>query len=397
MIMNTGERNRDAGPDFFNALVRIGDTTWAGSVEIHVKASDWYRHGHDKDAAYENVIIHAVYDYDRPIHRTSGEEIPAVVLKGHVPKKAYAAYQDFLNNHLWIPCASEIGRMQENIMQTHLEQLCIDRLGRRAADIARLLDNSKGDWSQAFFVSLAGSLGSRVNKEPMEMLARQTPAQVLMKCRSDIFQLEALLFGQAGMLDDRLKDEYPGGLFSEYQHLKTKFSLSGIPVHLWKFLRLRPVSFPTVRLAQLAAIYHHCPLPLGLLIDEKDHLRWDQLFMVTASEYWQTHYQFDRATPETDKRVGQDTVNLIMINTVIPFLHYFGQVHNNQDLSDSSLEKFAGIPAENNSIIKSFATFGVKFNNAMQTQGALELKKYWCDRRRCLDCIIGHELLKLAL
>jgi hypothetical protein len=396
MIINTGEHNRDAGPDFINAIVRIGDTTWAGCVEIHVKASDWHRHGHNRDEAYDNVILHAVHEYDKPVHRTSGEEIAVVEMKAHIPVKAYAAYLDFLNNHLWIPCANEIGRVPINIVQKHLEELCIDRIKRRASQIGQVLKENKGDWNQAFFISLSGSLGARVNKEPFEMFARQTPVQVVLKCRSDIKRIESLFFGQAGLLEKEFKDSYPKELVKEYLHQKKKYSLESIQPHLWKFLRLRPVGFPTIRLAQLAAIYHQCPLPLGLLIDEKDPGNWDRLFMVNASEYWQTHYQFDREATEIEKKIGQDAIDLIMVNTVIPFIYVFGILHDNQELSDEALSKLNGLAAEHNHIIRSFETFGIHFRNAMQTQGGLELKRYWCDQRRCLDCTIGHELLKIA-
>jgi hypothetical protein len=397
IVMNTGEHNRDAGPDFLNAIIRIGDTTWAGCVEIHVRASDWYRHGHEKDEAYDNVILHAVYDYDKPVCRPSGEEIPVVVLKGHIPRKAYSAYLDFLNNHLWIPCANEIGRVPLNIVQSRLEELCIHRINRRALHVEQLLEENKGDWNQAFFISLAGSLGTRVNKDPMELLARQTPVQILLKYRADVYLLESLLFGQSGMLNEPLKDDYAIGLLNDYLHLKIKYSLEGIPAHLWKFLRLRPVSFPTIRLAQLAAIYHQCPLPLGMMVDEKDPAQWDRLFMVNVSDYWKKHYQFDREAPAIDKKIGQDTIDLIMINTVVPILYVFGKFHDNQNLSSSVIHKLTGISPESNHITRSFDTFGLRFTNAMQTQGCLELKKYWCDQRRCLDCAIGHELLKIAL
>jgi hypothetical protein len=396
-IINTGEHNRDAGPDYVNAIVRIGDTTWAGSVEIHVKASDWARHGHGSDSAYDNVILHAVHEYDTPVYRTSGEEISAITMKEHIPVKAYAAYQDYLNNHLWIPCAGEISQVPGSTVQSHLEKLCIDRIGRRASGIARSVADYKGDWGQAFLISLAGSLGTRINKEPFEILARQTPIQVILKCRPDLSRLEALFFGQAGLLDRQYREEYPITLSREYDHLKKKHSLEGTAGHLWKFLRLRPVNFPTVRLAQLSAIYHRCPFPLGSLIDEKDPDNWDSVFSVSASEYWNTHYQFDRISPESIKSVGQDTVDLIMINTVIPFLYAFGRSHNNQEMADKSLAKLASISPERNSVTLRFNAFGLEFSNAWHTQGSLELKKHWCDLRRCLDCKFGHELLRLAL
>jgi hypothetical protein len=199
------------------------------------------------------------------------------------------------------------------------------------------------------------------------------------------------------LLEQDFKEEYPVILQREYQHLKRKYDLEGIAPHLWKFLRLRPVNFPTIRLAQLASIYHQCPLPFGLIIDEKDPTRWKELFTVKTSEYWTTHYHFDRFSAKTEKCIGQDTIDLIMINTVIPFIYSYGISMDESSLSQNALELLSHIPPEDNSNIRTFSTFGLEFLSAAQTQGALEMKKNWCDLRRCLDCQIGHELLKMAL
>ena len=226
------------------------------------------------------------------------------------------------------------------------------------------------------------------------MLARSTPVQVMLKCRSSVVGLEALLFGQAGFLGTDLKEDYPKVLLSEYHHLRKKFSLENMPVHLWKFLRLRPVNFPTIRIAQLAAIYYQCPLPFGILIDEKDPAKWTELFDVQVSEYWKSHYHFDRPSTVSEKRLGKDTIDLILINTVIPYLYTFGMIHGNSDLTNKAITTLSHLSPEGNSILRNFIFFGLEFSNAMETQGALELKKNWCDLQRCLDCRIGQELLK---
>lgn len=392
-VVSAGEQNRDAGPDFINAMVRIGDTTWAGSVEVHVRSSDWGRHGHDADRAYDNVVLHAVYEYDGPVYRQNGEEIPAVELKSHVPKKAYAAYKDYLNNHLWIPCAHELQNVRPEVACDTLEALCQARINRRSLQIRQTLLQNKGDWNQAFYECLAGTLGARINKEPFEMLARQTPLQTLLKNRDGLASLEALLFGQAGFLENRFSEPYPESLAMEYRHIRNKHGLTGMPVHLWKFLRLRPGNFPTIRIAQLAAIYHRHPLLLGELVDETDPAQWRDSFRITVSDYWKTHYHFDTISVRSDKNLGEETVVLIMVNTVIPFLFTFGTLHGNPALTGRALDSLSGLPAESNAIIRSFDYYGLKCENARQTQGALELKKYWCDARRCLDCAIGQHLL----
>jgi hypothetical protein len=393
-ILSAGEQNRDAGPDFINAMVRIGDTTWAGSVEIHVRSSDWGRHGHDRDLAYDNVVLHAVYEYDGPVARSSGDEIPAISLKDHIPKKAYKAYLDFLNNHLWVPCANELGSAPGDVAARFLECLCLARIRRRSDQIRQLVLQSKGDWNQAFYESLAGTLGARLNREPFEMLARQTPIQVILKSRSSRHAMEALLFGQAGFLEQDFKEEYPLSLSIDYLHIKNKFSLTGIPAHLWKFLRLRPGNFPTIRLAQLAALIYREPLLLGALVDDDSPEKWKERFRVGVSDYWKTHYHFDALSARSEKNLGDDTVDLILINTVIPFLYTFGMLHGNQGISDRALQHLALLPAETNSIIRTFQYFGLECSNAVQAQGALELKKFWCDERRCLECGIGSVLME---
>lgn len=393
-VLRAGEQNRDAGPDFTNAMIRMGDTTWVGSVEIHVKASDWLRHGHEKDPAYDNVVLHAVYIQDLPVYRQNGEKIMTIGLKELIPQKAYRAYLDFLNNHLWVPCANELVNVDKNMAGKHLERMCMDRISRRADQIRQMVSESKGDWNQAFFISLAGTMGTRINKDPFELLARKTPVQLILKNRSGMETLEAMFFGQAGFLENPFREDYPNRLAAEYRHLKSKYSLEGIPVHLWKFLRLRPVNFPTIRLAQLCAIYHRNPLPFGMLLEEVDPEKWASFFSVNVSGYWKTHFHFDRISVEADKRIGQEMTGLIIINTVIPFVYAFGQVHGKNELSHLALEVFKSQSPETNSIISRFNYFGLEFAHAMQTQGALELKRNWCDRQRCLDCGIGQELLK---
>jgi hypothetical protein len=396
-VMEVGDHNHDAGPDFINAMIRINDTTWAGSVEVHNKSSDWKRHGHNQDKAYDNVILHAVYEHDEAVFRPSGEEIPVFEMKDIIPDKAFKAYLYYLNNHLWIPCANEIREVPGGTIQEHLLQLGIKRIERKSLQIRQLLSKNKGDWNQAFFISLAGTLGTRINKEPFEMLARSTPIQVIFKSNTYINTLEALFFGQAGFLSNEFEEKYPNLLAREYGHLQKKYALRSMPSHLWKFLRLRPVNFPTVRIAQMAAIYHRCPLTLGVLIDERDPQRWREKFNVNVSEYWKTHYHFDRISNESDKRIGHDTIDLIIINTIVPFLFAFGKIHDNEPLAEKSLEVLNDTPPEKNATIRTFDSFGMEFQNAAHTQGALELKKHWCDQKRCLDCKIGHELLKKAL
>jgi len=396
-IVSPGEQNRDAGPDFLNAMVRIGETTWAGSVEVHVKSSDWDKHRHSSDLAYDNVVLHAVYEYDGMVRRSTGEVIPAVTLKEHIPKRAYQAYRDFLNNHLWVPCANELASAPAERVAAALEAVSMERVRRRSEQIRQMVFQSKGDWNQAFYESLAGTLGARLNKEPFEMLTRQTPLQTIMKNRSSLSAVEALLFGQAGFLDQDFREEYPLSLSIDYLHIKNKYSLSGLPAHLWKFLRLRPGNFPTIRIAQMASLLFREPLLLGVLVDDTDTRAWRQHFQTSVSEYWKTHYHFDTLSVRSDKNLGDDTLDLILINSVVPFLYTFGLMHGNKAISDRAIQHLSELAAETNSILRTFRYFGLECQNALQSQGALELKKQWCDMRRCLDCRIGKMLMEKEL
>lgn len=393
-IIRCGEHNMDSGPDFKNARVKIGETEWAGNVEIHVRSSDWLRHHHQKDPAYDNVILHVVYENDLTIRRNSGEIIPVLELKNLLPPGAYETYNYFLNNHLWIPCALRLHEAREMAVSDWLTALSVERLERKAGEIMNLLSYTGNDWNQAFFEAFASTLGFKINKQPFELLARQTPLLLLEKHKDDLFQVEAMLFGQAGLLDGKYRGEYPLKLRKEYVHLRNKFNLKAIPGHTWKFMRLRPNNFPTIRIAQLAMLIHKRSFFFSEIVENPDYHHLLDFFSVGVSDYWLKHYYFDRPSKSLSKTISLSTVDLVMINIVIPFLFVYGKIRNQPDLQEKALSLLESIPPEANSIIRKFVEFGLKPETAGQSQALLELKSNYCDRKKCLECRVGLDLIK---
>jgi hypothetical protein len=394
LIVKPGEHNHDSGPDFEGAQVRLGETLWAGNVEIHTRSSDWIRHRHQHDAAYDNIILHVVFENDLSIKRKSGEQMPTLVLKEVFPPDAYETYNYFLNNHLWIPCAMRLPEVRDVVINDWLTALSVLRLERKSKDLEDLLRFTGNDWNQAFFQALASTLGFRINKQPFELLARHTPIQCLEKHRDQLFQVEALLFGQAGLLEGRYRGEYPKKLKKEYQHLKNKFSLKPISGHLWKFMRLRPNNFPTIRLAQLAMLIHLRSNLFSEIIEDAAYDRMIDFFNVSVSDYWKEHYYFDRESKNIGKSISPSTVELIMINNVIPFLFVYGKLKGQVRYQDKAFALLESITAESNSIVRNFMEFGLEPTSSAQSQALLELKSNYCDQKKCLECRIGLDLIK---
>lgn len=394
-IIKQGFRNTDAGPDFINAKIRIGNTLWAGNVEIHVNASDWLKHGHQHDKAYDSIILHVVYENDTHIKRESGENIPTLIIKDKFDTGLYGKYIDFITNQRWIPCEHLVKETDTMILECFLVRLIIERLERKITFINNTLMQNKNNWEQSFYEHLARSYGFNVNAEAFELLAKSLPVKFLAKHKNNLFQIEALLFGQSGLLNINKSDTYIRKLRGEYKHLKEKFSLKPIDMHLWKFLRLRPYNFPTIRIAQLAALVYK---PVGLfskVLDFSAYKEMNQLFKVKASDYWSSHFVFGKSSVYQEKSMGEKSIDLIIINTVIPFIFSYGRHKDKAELSEKALGLLTEIPPENNNILQKWKSCGVEITNALQSQALLELKEYYCDKKRCLDCNIGNFLIKM--
>ncbi|HKJ43023.1 MAG TPA: DUF2851 family protein, partial [Sunxiuqinia sp.] len=395
-VIQPGQHNLDAGPDFFNARIRIGETTWAGNVEIHQKASDWFRHKHEQDAAYDNVVLHVVKENDRDVTNTKNEVLPGVELV--YPDSHNENYLELMQSKGWIACSDHFHAVDSLALQIWFHGLMVERLQQKTESIVQQLKQNKNDWNETFYQFLARNFGFKINSVPFELLSRVLPLSVLAKHKGDLFQLEALLFGTAGLLNEQLLgDDYFLALRREYSFLYKKYKLKPIESHLWKFLRLRPVNFPTVRLAQFAALIHQSTALFSTLVEEKDLEKIHRLFDVKASDYWDTHYRFNKTSPKRTKKLGDSAFQNIIINTVVPFLFVYGDYHNQQHLKDKALDFLEKLQAEKNSIVTNWQKLGVEVRSAFDSQALIQLKNCYCNPKNCLNCRIGTKLIGRTL
>lgn len=392
-IIDVGRINTDAGPDFFNAKIRISDTIWAGNIEIHTCSSDWDRHNHQSDKAYDSIILHVVSSVDTDIYRADGTRIPQLELK--FPTRLETNYEQLIGEQKWIPCAAKINLIPAIFIQSWKNALLAERLEQKINAIEVLLTESNQHWEEAFYVTLARSFGFGTNSQAFESLAKSLPLSVLGKHKDQLFQLEALLFGQAGLLNLDVYDEYAAGLKKEYDFLCSKYELTQIDKSHWKLLRLRPDNFPHVRIAQFAALVHSSTKLFSKIVENPDIDYLQKLFDCETSAYWNTHYLFANNSVLQIKKLGKLSVNGILINTVVPFLFCYASQKKNEDLKGKILQLLERIPAERNSIISNWKSLDMKVENAFDSQALLQLKKQYCDEKKCLRCRIGHKVLTL--
>jgi len=393
-VISTGIRNTDSGPDFFNALIEIGNTKWAGNVEIHVVASDWFKHGHHNDQLYDNIILHVVYEDDTEICRANNEAIPTLKLFQKFDLNILNRYQNFLVSNNVIPCGNLINTIPRLEVYHWFDRLMIERLEDKTNEILTHLKNSKGDLIQIFYQKLARSLGYTTNADSMEMLAMKTPLKLLLKHITNRTQLEALLFGQSGLLSGNLKDNYSKDLYREYEFLKNKYSLTALKNSHWRFMRMRPAGFPTLRISQLAMIIFHTSGQITKLFETDNLVNVTKLLSVTASQYWDNHYRFNSLVVGKPKKLGKHAINLILINTIIPFLFVFGKKNNNDMHQEKALKWLSQIASEDNKIVREYINLGITPANASESQALLHLKQKYCDAKKCLHCEFGYLLLK---
>ncbi|MDR2910778.1 MAG: DUF2851 family protein [Bacteroidales bacterium] len=393
-IINIGRRNYNSGPDFFNAKVKIGQTIWAGNVEIHKKSSDWQLHNHHADKAYDSVILHVVEENDKHIFRTNGDKIPVFCIK--YPEHIKQNYRQLLDSKTWIACQNQFHKINPVILQIGFNRLMIERLEAKTNEIIERLHQNNNDWNETFYHVLARMFGFKINSLPFEMLAKSLPLRILAKHRDKIFQLEALFFGNSGLLNQQLiGDNYYMKLREEYSFFFRKYKLSGIEGHLWKFMRLRPVNFPTVRISQMAALIHRSQSLISKITETELLDDMKQFFDVKASEYWDSHYNFNKfTTTHSVKNLGENSINLIIINVVIPFLFVFGEIHNKNHLKNRALDFLERLPAEKNSIVNGWKKLGIECRSAFESQALIQLKNMYCDNKKCLNCHIGVKLVK---
>ena len=390
-VIDVGKANTDAGPDFFNAKIRIGATIWAGNIEIHVQSSDWNKHNHQSDKAYDSTILHVVKTVDTVIYRSNGEKIPQLELE--YPQYIEENYEKLISAQKWIPCADRLEKVVHVFIQDWITTLLSERLEQKMNAIDAILKDNNNHWEEAFYIILARSFGFGINSQAFEMLARSLPLSVIAKHKSNQFQIEALLFGQAGFLENNKQDEYASALKKEYDFLSAKYNLKKISVEQWKLLRLRPDNFPHLRIAQLATLIHSSSKLLSRVIDAPEIDALTKLFQSEPSEYWKTHYLLGHESVKKSKKLGKTAINGLLINTVIPFLFCYATRKDNQELKEKSLHLYELLPAEKNTIITKWKLVGLQPETAFDTQALLQLKKHYCDDKKCLRCRFGHQIL----
>jgi hypothetical protein len=392
-IIDVGRRNTDAGPDFFNAKIKIGNKLWAGNVEIHTRSSEWTKHKHTNDKAYDSVILHVVKEIDEAVFRSNGEKIPQLAL--HYPTSLELSYNNLLDNPYRIACENKITAVPPIILHSFLSSLLTDRLSDKTSAIENLLLINKNNWEEAFYITLARNFGFGTNSLPFELLAKSIPLSCLGKHKDNLLQLEALLLGQAGFLpvNSAKKDNYVCLLEKEYAFLKAKYNLKPLTSEQWKMLRLRPSNFPTVRIAQFAALVYNSTKLFSKIVEQPELDFLATLFASQPSVYWENHYLLNGKTTKKQKELGKTTIHILLINTVIPFLFAYGKHINDGALQDKALALLEKIPAEKNSVVNEWGRLGIHAKNAYESQALIQLKKKYCDEKKCLRCTIGHKIL----
>ncbi|MRT94472.1 DUF2851 family protein [Ancylomarina sp. 16SWW S1-10-2] len=393
-LVDVGQLNTDSGPDFFDAQIRIDGLLWAGNVEIHLKSSDWFRHSHDKDLAYNNVILHVVLENDKDVVLSNGRLLPSLELK--IPDAILNKYQSLMSSQTWIPCQVDIPKLNNFFVNHWLDRMLLERLERKADEIRKMYHQNSNSWEETFYQLLARYFGLKVNAEPFEQLARSVPLKVLAKHKNSLLQLEAIFFGQAGFLDDNIAgDEYYASLQTEYGFLKSKFKLKPIEKSRWKFMRLRPVNFPTLRIAQFASLVYHSQSLFSKVINVQKIAEFYVLLQSRAPSYWGTHYRFGEKVDFKDKALGQSTIDILIINAIVPILFVYGQEMGSSMYIDRALSFLENLKPENNSVIKMWVKSGVQVKSAYRSQSLLHLKSEYCSKYRCLECELGNRILRL--
>ena len=387
-IVIPGQYNSNQGPDFSNAKIIVGNTTWAGTVELHIKTSDWEKHKHGEDKNYKNVILHVVWEDDG-----TRNNVPVIELKSRISKILLQRYEEWMLSTAFIPCDKTINTVRDIAWQAWKERLLAERLLRKASIAETYLQQNNFHWEETFWWLLARNFGMKVNAEAFEAIARSVPLTILAKHKNQIHQLEALLLGQAGLLNENFEEDYPKLLQKEYKFLQNKYSL--LPVHIPLYsLRMRPGNFPTIRLAELAMLVHESSHLFSKIKEADSAKEIKHFFAVTANDYWHYHYQFDETSDFKKKRTGTTMVDNIIINTVAPVLFAYGNYHHEEKYKDKALHCLEEIAAEKNLITKGFNQLDIENKNARDSQALIELKNEYCNKKRCLECSVGNSILK---
>jgi len=396
-VVSTGIHNHLSGPDFFNAQLELNQQLWAGNVEIHIKSSDWYAHNHQEDSNYDNVLLHVVWEDDLSVFRKDGSQIPTLALKEYIPLKILDTYQNLFDarNYKFINCENEFIRVDEFIKDNWMDRLFVERLEQKTAIINKLLEETNNNWEHVLFLMLLKTFGSKINGETFMEIGKSIDFSIIRKLYNKPLEMESLLFGQANLLNGADEgDKYFNDLKKEYEYLKHKYNLNSV-FKSPEFFRLRPSNFPTIRIAQLSAIYVKNNNLFHLLI-EKDEPNVSGVLNAEISEYWEDHFNFGKTSKKSKKRVTISFLDLLMINTIIPlkfaFQRYKGSVDN-----DALLKIMSDIKKEENNLISKFGKLGVMVKSAKDSQTYLQLYNNYCSKDKCLDCAIGASLMNIKV
>jgi len=391
-IIHPGSFNTNQGADFSEAKIKIGNTTWAGNIELHIRSSDWNLHNHSSDKNYGNIILHVVWEHDKEIN-IAGNNLPTLVLQNRVSKLLLNKYEELMNTSFFIPCENYVHTIKELTLLNWKQRLLAERLENKSAIIFSFLKQNNFHWEETFWWLIAKNFGIKVNADVFEKIARSLSVNILAKHKNQIHQLEALLLGQAGLLEKEFTEDYPKMLQKEYHFYKKKYKLEKPPLQLF-FLRMRPANFPTLRLAQLAMLISNSTYLFSKIKESKSISELKKLLDVTANDYWHYHYVFDETAAFKKKKLGAQMIDNILINTVVPILFAYGLHHNEQQYKDKAIAWLEEIPSEKNVITKGFEVLKFSNKNSFDSQAYIELKNEYCNNKRCLECSIGNALLK---
>ena len=392
-ILHPGYYLETAGPDFFNAQIIIANQKWAGNIEIHVKSSDWYLHNHERDIAYNNVILHVVWEHDSDVFAPNNQEIPVMELRNYVNKELLFSYKNLIAQKSWIYCENQIQEVNSFVVSNWQERLFFERLERKSQYVFDNLVVTQNDWESVLFLLLAKNFGLNTNGVSFFKIAQSIPFSVIRKEASDLQNLEALFFGMAGLLDYDKEDTYFKDLQFRFYYLLQKYAIERVNIEPLQFFKHRPDNFPTIRLAQFASLYHQEKHLFSKITYEFSLPLLYERFAVTTSEYWQTHYQFDKISPKKSKKLTKSFIDLLLINTIIPIQFAYAK-NQGKEITEELIALMQSLDSEKNAILDKFKSIGISTKNAFEAQTLLQLKSEYCNKSRCLDCAIGSELLK---
>jgi len=395
-IIDKGQYNHNAGPDFFNCQIQFDNIIWAGNIEIHIKSSDWYKHNHQDDHSYDNVILHVVLVHDMNVHRKDRSIIPTITLQNRFYQESLSRYQRFFqSNSMVYPCRPYLEKMEETIIRKMLSSCLTDRLENKNKIILEQLTQTKNNWDESFYHLLAKSFGFKVNAVPLQLLAESIPLTTIERESNELFKIESLLFGVGGLLQTTIEDPYVIKLKKEFEHQQNKYKLQSLHPAIWKFGKLRPPNFPTIRIAQFAMLLYRQKRIFKRCLNASTLESLQLIFSIEASEFWTTHFHFEKSSNANSKLLGIESINNIIINVVIPFCYAYGKHIGSKTLLDKSIEWLNQIKPEKNKYTEIWEQSNYKFSNAGETQGLIELNNRYCVKNKCIHCKIGSSVMKM--